>query len=159
MVRRRVVRATRGALAALGVGLLLWLPASFFVAVAAHVPVPGGDARGHCAYGALNVSRHSWTVIGRRIAVWDVNPAYEVAAGMTRDALFPRIHRERSHPFGVTDYTTRGTVQVTIPLWLLAALCLAWPVTSILLRRRRRRRGFPVEAAAGEPAGSGPPAR
>jgi hypothetical protein len=31
------------------------------------------------------------------------------------------------------------------PLWLLAFLCLAWPVTSFLLSRRRRGRGFAVE--------------
>jgi hypothetical protein len=35
-----------------------------------------------------------------------------------------------------------------IPLWLLAAVCLAWPVTSFVVRRRRRGRGFEVEANA-----------
>jgi hypothetical protein len=34
---------------------------------------------------------------------------------------------------------------LSIPLWLLAFLCLAWPVTSFLLARRRRGRGFEVE--------------
>src|SRR5688572_174477 len=35
-----------------------------------------------------------------------------------------------------------------LPLWLLAAICLVWPVTSLLLARRRRKgRGFTVEAA------------
>ena len=32
----------------------------------------------------------------------------------------------------------------TVPLWLLAAVCLAWPVTSFVVRRRRRGRGFDV---------------
>ena len=34
----------------------------------------------------------------------------------------------------------------TFPIWLLAAICLAWPVTSLLLARRRRKgRGFEIE--------------
>ena len=42
--------------------------------------------------------------------------------------------------------------QVSIPVWLLAVFCLAWPVTSFLVRRRRRGRGFAVETkTAGDP--------
>ena len=51
---------------------------------------------------------------------------------------------------------------VSIPLWLPAAVCLAWPVTSFLLARRTRRRGFPVECvgpSSGSGSGSGPAAR
>ena len=40
-----------------------------------------------------------------------------------------------------------GSFIASLPLWLLAFLCLAWPVTSFLLARRRRGRGFPVEIA------------
>ena len=36
-------------------------------------------------------------------------------------------------------------VVVSIPLWLLAFVCLAWPVTSFIIHRRRHKRGFPVE--------------
>ena len=36
-------------------------------------------------------------------------------------------------------------VYVSVPLWLLALLCLAWPVTSFIIHRRRHKRGFPVE--------------
>ena len=40
----------------------------------------------------------------------------------------------------------RNGWHVVIPLWLLAVLCLAWPVTSFVIARRRRgTRGFDVE--------------
>jgi hypothetical protein len=38
--------------------------------------------------------------------------------------------------------------EVSLPLWLLAAVCLVWPVTSLLLARRRKGRRFAVEPAA-----------
>jgi hypothetical protein len=38
-------------------------------------------------------------------------------------------------------YTWRA---LAVPLWLPALLCLAWPLTSLLLARRRRGRGFEV---------------
>src|SRR5688500_15755898 len=44
------------------------------------------------------------------------------------------------------DRGIKGVIFVTVPLWLLAAVCLAWPVTSLLLASRRRKaRGFAVE--------------
>ena len=45
--------------------------------------------------------------------------------------------------------SSQDEVLATAPLWLLAAVCLAWPVTSLLVRRRRRGRGFEVEAKDG----------
>jgi hypothetical protein len=39
----------------------------------------------------------------------------------------------------------------SVPFWLLAAVCLPWPVTSFLVRRRRRGRGFEVEARGAVP--------
>ena len=45
---------------------------------------------------------------------------------------------------------TQSVNYVFVPLWLLAAICLAWPTTSFIVARRRRRgRGFEVEATAG----------
>ena len=53
-----------------------------------------------------------------------------------------------------------GQYYVSLPLWLLAFLCLAWPVISFLFARRRlRMRGFAVEphsppaAAGADPRG------
>lgn len=38
------------------------------------------------------------------------------------------------------------------PVWLLAAICVAWPVTSFIVAwRRRKGRGFAVEAAQSDP--------
>lgn len=39
---------------------------------------------------------------------------------------------------------------MSLPLWLLAAICLAWPITSYFLRRRREGRGFEVEPTQAE---------
>ena len=70
-----------------------------------------------------------------------------LTAGITRipapdalpgNALWPHVQR-----VSASYYTTTS---VAFPLWLLAAVCLAWPVTSFLVRRRRRGRGFEVEA-------------
>jgi hypothetical protein len=54
------------------------------------------------------------------------------------------------HPLAPT-YEVIGTDNTfyTIPLWLLSAICLAWPVTSFILARRKPKRGFPVEPKAG----------
>lgn len=37
-------------------------------------------------------------------------------------------------------------IHFTVPLWLLATVCLAWPVTSFIVARRRHKRGFPIAA-------------
>jgi hypothetical protein len=56
-----------------------------------------------------------------------------------RDMVWPSFQR----------WEVTGSYQLNIPLWLLAFLCLAWPVTSfVVARRRRRTRGFEVEAKA-----------
>jgi hypothetical protein len=49
-------------------------------------------------------------------------------------------------PYSVWYFDPQFRVtEVSLPLWLLAAICLAWPVTSFILARRKRKRGFPVE--------------
>ena len=61
---------------------------------------------------------------------------------MQGNALLPDLVNERFEGFHV--------VVLVIPLWLLAFICLAWPVTSFIVRRRRRKaRGFEVEAKTG----------
>jgi hypothetical protein len=46
---------------------------------------------------------------------------------------------------------------IAIPLWLLAAVCLVWPVTSFITERRRRGRGFEVETKATGDSAADPP--
>ena len=46
-----------------------------------------------------------------------------------------------------SDYARDEPVEVFVsfwPIWFLAFLCLAWPVTSFIIHRRRNKRGFPV---------------
>ena len=58
--------------------------------------------------------------------------------------------------FGFVLNSSRTYGYLVLPNWLLAAVCLAWPVTSFLIARRRRRgRGFAVEAAASGADGEG----
>ncbi len=42
------------------------------------------------------------------------------------------------------------TRRLQLPLGMLAAVCLAWPVTSFILARRRKGRGFAVEGVSVE---------
>ena len=64
--------------------------------------------------------------------------------------FLPRYERGWG-PFAASQFV------LWIPLWLLAAVCLAWPVTSFLVRRRRRGRGFEVEANAAGDSAADPP--
>jgi hypothetical protein len=59
-----------------------------------------------------------------------------------REALWPVWKRQDLD-------ATHDLTFLWLPLWLLAFLCLAWPVTSFLIARRKRKgRGFEVEAKA-----------
>jgi hypothetical protein len=77
---------------------------------------------------------------------------YVVFSGPTRRfkwdrALVPNWRTARWSSNGPEDWTT--FYDLDVPLWLLSVICLAWPVTSLLLARRRRKgRGFAVEPAA-----------
>jgi hypothetical protein len=44
--------------------------------------------------------------------------------------------------------TSVGVFYLTIPVWQVAVLCLAWPVTCFIVARRKSKRGFPVEPKA-----------
>lgn len=127
---RRVARALRLLALGLGIMLIAWIPFSWLYA-------PG--------------------VSNSRVALYLGNGALEM--------VFDRPFPEPGLSFGVSGYSsatrrysrglwatyepnpTWGTT-VSIPLWLLALLCLAWPVTSFIRARRRRGRGFEVEAKA-----------
>src|SRR5688500_6459776 len=130
---RRVARILRAFMFGVGICLFLWVPASYFVDF-----VVQGDV------GSTDMS--VW-VRGNRVDI-DVGvterpyPAYfevVIESSEQRRFRFPLLPEWWRPPWG-------GKLFVRIPLWLLAFLCLAWPVTSFLLARRRRGRGFPVEA-------------
>ena len=78
--------------------------------------------------------------------------------GMDLHGFEMRPNTERAYPsktpWPTVEYSSRPwyrRLKVGIPLWLLAAICLAWPVTSFIVARRKRRRGFPVEPASAPP--------
>ena len=143
---RRVARVLRVGLVVIGITVLLWLPFSLFF-------IAGMSWEGSAVAseaGALRI----WHI-------WDMEALEGVLAtefradvgqrdasllgdeeSLVKDALVPSVS-DRLVGF-------RDTL-VTIPLWLLVVICLAWPVTSFIVARRRGKgRGFEVEAKAGD---------
>jgi hypothetical protein len=127
--------------------LLAWFPLSPFIWLAATLKVPtlnpGGeyDAAGiELVSGALIIRVNTWAKIrGLNLDLRSApNKPYYGYWGDTRSMLLPKY---------ANDY---GSHFLLIPLWLLAFICLAWPVTSFIVARRRRKgRGFEVEARPG----------
>src|SRR5688500_16378005 len=143
----RVVRLLRTLLLGVGVASLLWLPASFFVAIDAGTRYDG--IRGEC--GMLMI----------RYPYRERPPtnSFEPSVSFDKPWGGQSLRRIILPDFNLWDWIPIRHVAVvtlrviSIPLWLLACLCLAWPVTSLLLARRRRKgRGFAVEAGGGGPA-------
>src|SRR5687767_1174780 len=147
---RRVARTLRMLLFAVGViSFLVWIPSFRF---GAHLisPVPGSYSIIDIAHGSVAVGiadDHPWHRRGNFDAsIHRLPPTY-----YGTQHLWPTMWQ-----FSVTNETGGARIiqhRVTIPLWLLAAVCLAWPVTSFIVARRRRRRsrGFEVGAAGSTP--------
>ena len=141
---RRVAGITRVLLLLVGLALLVWLPVSFFVYTyltwSWHL---GSSVSSGCVW--------VWQEKGSNI--YDPYPpeiiSFDSATDNSlRSALLPAY--ERGQILTLKD-GAREALDVRFPLWLLAAICLAWPVTSLLLARRRRKgRGFEVEVASAE---------
>ena len=130
---RRVARASRILLFALGLAALLWLPLSYAVASSAMFRSIACEL--HC--GQLEIQ------IFEETPRWGTSGSFGLHSSTRRSWLMwpDTFHVPRSGLPSSDFYL--------IPLWLLAAICLAWPVTSLLLARRRRKgRGFAVEPAA-----------
>jgi hypothetical protein len=58
---------------------------------------------------------------------------------------------------GAEAFEAVDGARIWCPLWLLAFLCLVWPVTSFIIARRRHKRGFPVDQVATDSIASGAP--
>lgn len=137
---RRVARALRLVLFAVGVAILAWLPISFLYLVWFESPRPGSLSE----IGVVN---------GFAIFMFtEDNPLYRTNS---YDLRFSRASRAFGDDYlgislgrdALPDATGApvAMIDVTVPLWLLAALCFAWPVTSFIIARRRHKRGFPIE--------------
>src|SRR5687768_14517198 len=123
---RRIERALRTFLLICAAALLTWLPLSWFYEVACWTYLPR-HAVVYSSTGAVGLYVWEGRVGGPGEVSIDFEPSDNSWAKKGAWAL-PWI--ERVNQFGETE--------VSLPLWLLAFLCLAWPVTSFLLARRRR---------------------
>src|SRR5688572_21687111 len=143
---RRVTQVMRMLLLVLGSALMIWFPVSYFLLVVAALPRFGVTA-GHGGFAI------QW-VRGQPPLYLFNDPEFTITRapddeGAPWGILLPGWIKLEGPRFVVAI--------LQIPFWLLAAVCLAWPVTSFLVRRRRRGRGFEVETkAAGDPAADPP---
>jgi hypothetical protein len=130
---RRIASSLRITLLIAGVIFLLSIPVSFDAPARYVIGYGYGDNIGlHFEDGAVLV----------------VVPSLYGPIGFTRGDSYV-LEGNALRPVTDEFYTQhRGVVRIiSFPLWLLAFLCLAWPVTSFVIARRRRgTRGFEVEA-------------
>jgi hypothetical protein len=155
-MRRRASRVLRVLLFLLAIGLLGCIPLNNYVAARWTSRWPPERVIVTWASAAIEIS---WLEeVSPNIPL---DPAgLEIESGPASYGLLPKYS---ARPF-FERFTVSGWASTTLhlPLWLLAAICLAWPVTSLLLARRRRKgRGFAVEPAAdaAPPAIDTPPPR
>ncbi len=136
---RRIARVLRLLSTGLGIALLACAVASLYaeLTTTSHL---GDEAAGVYVAGGSVVLWVADDTLVRGRSVLDVH-AYDGSQGE-----FAGIA-----PFQ-TSMSVHGTLHfVKIPLWLLAAVCLAWPITSFIVARRRRRgRGFEVRTEVRE---------
>src|SRR5688572_8499479 len=149
---RRVVRGLQIGLLVLGTIIFLWLPISYYYIAAVETSQwPSG------------VSVYSTEGVATAVVSLDSSAqSLDFNAGVQgiswehgANSLWPSFGYDPEYTVDTGDavpsfLTVPANVHVSSPLWLLAVVCLAWPVTSLLVRRRRGR-GFAVEAKAARP--------
>ena len=123
---RRVSQALRLLLLALGILLIAWTPFSWFNPPGMSHPL----VELSLGNGALEMRFNPpWAEPGLSFGV----------GGLSSD------RRYYSRGLWATYQVDRWGTMVSVPLWLLAAVFLAWPVSSFIAARRRRKgRGFEV---------------
>lgn len=134
-VLRLTAIVVRRGLLALGVAVLLWLPISFWFWTSIYSMYPIKGIGVMISEGSFNVNLYEQAGF---IEDWGI-----VISKRPQDAP-----REFAHCL-LPDWSIAEPPYVRhwvgIPLWIVAALCLAWPVASLVIHRRRLPRGFPVE--------------
>jgi hypothetical protein len=134
---RLVSRFLRALLVLVAAILLAWLPVSFFVYTYVMFS---------WFLGASVSSGSVWVWQQKGPTPYMYEPeflSYEAASENSLEAAALPAYERRQV---MTTLGPREDVDLRLPLWLLAAICLAWPVTSLLLTRRRRKgRGFEIE--------------
>ena len=138
---RRVVQALRVALVITGLSLLAVWPYSHYHCTIVSFPAAGfrlTAIQERLQIHAQRVSSETWSV--RSLPLEGDSPA-ALAAFFEGPYYLPARYYYAHHNVAISF--------IAIPFWLLAFLCLAWPVTSFVIARRRRRgQGLPVEAKA-----------
>jgi hypothetical protein len=150
-------RTLRRLLLIVGIATIVWLPLSFVVGWLASIPLPAVDCQVSSANGAvvLFVMEKNPFREKEPLFAWGLSAFVSTPDGA---ASFPTM--------ASTSHSHKGTWrewEVTVPLWLVAVVCLAWPLMPNIPTRRGIRRGFPVEPGpdrSAEPSVRGsPPAR
>jgi hypothetical protein len=165
-MRHRVGRWLRVLLLVAGVLLIAWLPISFFVTGFIRVNARTVYAGNGCLSITYGFSREReaehFPLLTRDGAATRASPPASSSAldptpppvlhdfdsgihlneriyfssAVRSDVLWPSLNRIKGY-------------QLVLPLWILAAICLAWPTTAFVARRRKRQRGFLVELEGG----------
>jgi hypothetical protein len=150
----RVAQALRIVLLLTGSLLLVWLPLTWWFRLKLLAPLPRGPviatgfSRGEFHL-ALMPSWMDPTLVDSSVELSRIDA---LSSGSVERAKLHWDHVWLPLPLGDVEWQwySLDEIYLTLPLWFVSALCLAWPVTSLLVRRRRRGRGFEVEAKGGD---------
>src|SRR5687767_12391167 len=140
---RRVTRAFRLGLGVAGACIVLWLPVSYLAFASLKVPLPSNQyVFVHTTWGRFRfVAVETGSTFGE--------PPSLISYGVT-DGEAERQRPMIAHGSSVGPAGAGKIFWVHIPIYCVAFLCLAWPVTSFVIARRRRGlRGFEVQAVGG----------
>jgi hypothetical protein len=134
---RRVSLALRVGLAVVGAILMILAVASYWYWASAGI-----------ASWSLHISASSGQIDLQLLepGIHTIMPTTHLDWGRQQPSDSPgRVYFFETHSF--VDPIGGSARRLSIGIWLLAFLCLAWPVTSFVIARRRRgTRGFEVEA-------------
>lgn len=140
----RIARTIRRLLLVAGIGLLLWLPSSFWIYASVTLPGPAAGCGASIRDGFIELWMLDQHPFGPSVpfeidAGWDRYHSGSLRQ-MAAFAIWPHINYE---PYF-------GDPVVAVPIWMAAALALAWPVIAFMkVRRRGPQRGFAVESGGG----------
>ena len=139
---RRIGIAIRWSLLVLGVAALVLLPVSFFVLPEVSMPVPRDRTRIYVMEGALHIDHLKsqdplvysapWRAMVHENPGWPINWSW----------VFRPVWQ--SVEYTISGFSPQTSRMLIVPLWMIAAASLAWPVLAWRAARRRRRRGFDV---------------